>query len=241
VGVYTEVFGCDGSVLTEAAFGVVSFFGFSLASKMCFKRCIPCEWLTIVLLFPAVRAELNVEKSATMTAHYLLTRLPVMISFLRLAIPGSLLCIALLSCSREPEQIVEFDVETADGRFFSADYKDKVVYLDFWATWCTPCRESFPWMNEMREKYQSEGLQIIAVSIDADKALARQFATELGASFDVGYDPDGKVADMFDVNAMPTSVILSKGGQLFDVHKGFNEEKKADFEKAIVSALKTLH
>ena len=67
-------------------------------------------------------------------------------------------------------------------------YKGKSVLVNFWATWCAPCRASFPWMNEMREKYQSQGLQIVAVSIDADKALARQFATELGARFEVGYD-----------------------------------------------------
>lgn len=149
-----------------------------------------------------------------------------------------LLSVLIASCSQE--QIVEFDVDTAEGRFFSAEHKDKVVYLDFWATWCAPCRASFPWMNEMREKYQQQGLQIVAVSIDADRALARQFAEELGANFEVGYDPKGEVADLFEVNAMPTSVILGKGGALLDIHKGFNESKKAEYEKAIVSALKTL-
>jgi len=158
---------------------------------------------------------------------------------LRVIALASLFLFALGSCSRDQE-IVEFDVETADGRFFSAEHRDKVVYLDFWATWCTPCRASFPWMNEMRDKYQSKGLQIIAVSIDVDKALARQFAAELGAEFNVGYDPDGNVADMFSVNVMPTSVIIGKGGELVEVHKGFNDDKKSSYEKAIVAALKSL-
>ena len=92
----------------------------------------------------------------------------------------------------------------------------------------------------MREKYKKEGLQIVAVSIDADRVLARRFATELGARFEVGYDPEGKVADLFDVNVMPTSVILGKGGTLIEVHKGFNEAKKEAYENAIVAALKTL-
>ena len=162
-------------------------------------------------------------------AVFVVTRLVVVI----------LLSAFISSCSQE--QVVEFEVETADGRFFSAAHKDKVVYLDFWATWCAPCRASFPWMNEMRDKYQDQGLQIVAVSIDADQALARQFAEELGAEFEVGYDPRGEVADLFDVKAMPTSVILGKGGALLDVHSGFNESKKADYEKAIVAALKTLN
>lgn len=159
--------------------------------------------------------------------------------FVRVFLSG-LVVAALLSCSREHEQTVVFDVATADGRFISAEHTDKVVYVDFWATWCTPCRASFPWMNEMRQKYQSEGLQIVAVSIDTDKALAQRFATELGAKFEIGYDPEGKVADLFDLKVMPTSAILGKGGVLLDVHQGFNEEKKVEFEKAIVSALKTL-
>ena len=70
--------------------------------------------------------------------------------------------------------------------------------------------------------------------------LARRFATELGARFEVGYDPEGKVADLFDVNVMPTSVILGKGGVLIEVHKGFNEAKKEAYENSIVAALKTL-
>ncbi len=158
---------------------------------------------------------------------------------LRIALLSSLFATVLVSCAQE-QQTVEFDVATEDGRFFSADYQDKVVYLDFWATWCAPCRASFPWMNEMREKYKSEGLQIVAVSIDADRVLARRFATELDARFAVGYDPEGNVADLFNVNVMPTSVILGKGGTVIEVHKGFNEAKKVDYEKAIVSALKTL-
>ncbi len=151
---------------------------------------------------------------------------------------GTLLVIGLASCAEEPS--VEFDVATADGRFFSAAHKDKIVYLDFWATWCAPCRASFPWMNEMREKYADQGLQIVAVSIDADRALARQFADELDAQFEVGYDPEGKVADLFQVNAMPTSVIIGKNGKLIEVHKGFTDAKKPDYEASIVAALKTL-
>jgi len=157
----------------------------------------------------------------------------------RVIVFATLLAALLVSCSQE-QPVVEFDVETATGRFFSAEHKDKVVYLDFWATWCGPCRASFPWMNNMRDKYQSEGLQVIAVSIDVNKIQAKKFATELGAKFDVGYDPDGKVADMFDVNVMPTSVILGKGGRVIEVHKGFNEDKKASYEKAIVAALKSI-
>ena len=174
-------------------------------------------------------------RSLTRPLVWLRSALPI----LRIALLGSLLTTVLVSCSRE-QQSVEFDVATEDGRFFSADYQDKVVYLDFWATWCAPCRASFPWMNEMREKYKSEGLQIVAVSIDADRVLARRFATELGARFEVGYDPEGNVADLFDVNVMPTSVILGKGGTVIEVHKGFNEAKKVDYENAIVSALKAL-
>jgi len=144
----------------------------------------------------------------------------------------------LWACSKEPT--VQFEVETVNGQFKTSEHAERIVYVDFWATWCAPCRASFPWMNEMIDKYQDEGLHIIAVSIDADKALAKKFATDMEARFEIGFDSAGDVANLFEVRVMPTSVILGAGGSVLDQHQGFNEAKKAEYEQAIVAALKTL-
>lgn len=149
-----------------------------------------------------------------------------------------LLCVAtgLTACGEKVEP-VSFTVPTDDGAFVSAQHKNKVIYLDFWASWCGPCRESFPWMNQMRSKYADKGLKVIAVSLDQDKNLARRFADEFEAEFEIGYDVDGSVADQFGVRGLPSSVIIGRDGVLVESHTGFNDTQAVEFEAALVKAL----
>ena len=143
---------------------------------------------------------------------------------------------ALAGCSEKPEP-VSFSAQTDDGVFNSTQHKGDVIYLDFWASWCGPCRESFPWMNEMLAKYDDKGLQIIGVSLDHDKNLARRFAEEFKAEFTIGFDVDGSIADQFQVKGLPSSVIIDREGRLFESHTGFNEVQAKEFEAALVKAL----
>jgi len=132
---------------------------------------------------------------------------------------------------------VTISVATDDGMFLSTEYKGKVIYLDFWASWCGPCRESFPWMNEMRAKYGEDGLHVIAVSLDQDKDLARQFAAEFNAEFMIGFDLDGSVANQFGVRGLPSSVIIGRDGKLVESHTGFNQIQAVEFEESLVKVL----
>ena len=115
--------------------------------------------------------------------------------------------------------------------------KGRVVYLDFWASWCIPCLKSFPWMNEMREKYAEQGLKVIAVSLDHDKDLARRFADEFEAEFTIGFDTRSELADQFDVRGLPASVLISRKGKMLAMHAGFNDEQAIEYESEIVKAL----
>ncbi|HEX5049157.1 MAG TPA: TlpA disulfide reductase family protein [Gammaproteobacteria bacterium] len=113
----------------------------------------------------------------------------------------------------------------------------KVVWVDFWASWCVPCRRSFPWMNTMHEKYSAQGLQIIAVNLDMERALADGFLVESPAKFAIRFDPEGKLAQQFDVQAMPSSFVLDADGKLIAVHHGFKLADTAEYEKQIQAAL----
>ena len=73
-----------------------------------------------------------------------------------------------------------------------AEHKGDVIYLDFWASWCVPCRKSFPWMNAIQKKYQSQRFTVISVNVDANDELAQKFLKKTPASFAVIYDPKGK-------------------------------------------------
>ena len=118
-----------------------------------------------------------------------------------------------------------------------ASHKGKVIYLDFWASWCGPCRKSFPWMNNMQEKYHQQGLVIISVNVDNSKALADEFLAEVPANFNVFYDPKGKVARKFKLKGMPSSYIIDRSGKRASAHDGFTESKKMKYEEELKTLL----
>jgi thiol-disulfide isomerase/thioredoxin len=113
----------------------------------------------------------------------------------------------------------------------------KVVYVDFWASWCVPCRKSFPWMNEMIARYGDQGLQIIGVNLDKQRKLANGFLAETPAKFDIRFDPAGTLAKLFKVEAMPSSFLLDAQGNVITSHFGFRTGDTDDYEAAIRAAL----
>ncbi len=130
-----------------------------------------------------------------------------------------------------------FELPGAAGSVSLADYRGKVVYLDFWASWCGPCRQSFPWMNRMQSQYGNRGLQIIGVNLDAKLPDARAFLTETPANFVVAYDPKGVTPRSYAVKGMPTSVLIGADGQVLYQHVGFVEADRAELERQIKLAL----
>lgn len=118
-----------------------------------------------------------------------------------------------------------------------APIEGKVVWVDFWASWCTPCRRSFPWMNAMHAKYGAQGLQIIAVNLDKERAAADGFLAETPAEFALRFDPEGKLAKQFEVQAMPSSYVLDAHGNVVAKHSGFKLADTAEYEQQIQAAL----
>ncbi|MBU6443658.1 MAG: TlpA family protein disulfide reductase [Alphaproteobacteria bacterium] len=116
-------------------------------------------------------------------------------------------------------------------------YKGKVVYLDFWASWCNPCRQSFPWMNDIQQTYGKDGLVVIAVNVDHDHGLAENFLQDNSANFKVVFDPDGQVAGKYDIRDMPTSVLIGRDGKVHDVHNGFYLNKEDEYREHIQKLL----
>jgi len=117
-------------------------------------------------------------------------------------------------------------------------YAGKVVVVDFWASWCVPCRRSFPWMNEMHEKYAEAGLVIIAVNVDRERENADIFLAKYPASFQIFYDPTAALAKEYEVQVMPTSFVIGRAGEIVEQHAGFKVKKQDDYEAIILSALR---
>ncbi len=134
-----------------------------------------------------------------------------------------------------------FSLPTAAGDTVALDkLRGRVVYVDFWASWCGPCRRSFPWMNEMQQKYAANGLAIVGVNVDKRRPDAERFLQQTPATFTIVYDPAGKTPEAYAVKGMPSSYLIDGTGKVVAVESGFRDEQKAELE-ARIRALLALH
>jgi cytochrome c biogenesis protein CcmG/thiol:disulfide interchange protein DsbE len=120
------------------------------------------------------------------------------------------------------------ELQPASGQF---------LYIDFWASWCGPCRQSFPWMSEMQAKFGSRGLKVVAVNLDAKRSDADKFLSPTPAQFKVVFDERAESAKRLAIKAMPTSLLVSPEGRVLWVHSGFRKEDGPELEARIASAL----
>ena len=127
---------------------------------------------------------------------------------------------------------------SADDSLDLTEYQGKVVALDFWASWCVPCRQSFPWWNTMHAKYADQGLVIIGVNLDNEPDSAHAFLEEFPAEFRIYYDKDKELARSFGVQAMPSTYIIGRNGKIRGKHFGFKIKKQDEYEAVIVDALR---
>lgn len=130
-----------------------------------------------------------------------------------------------------------FDLKGRDGSVKLDQYRGKFVYLDFWASWCGPCRQSFPWMNEMQAKYGAQGLQIIGINVDAKPEEAHNFLAGTPARFVVAFDPAGAAPLSYGIKGMPSSVLIGPDGKVVFEHSGFRAADRAELEAKIKSTL----
>jgi cytochrome c biogenesis protein CcmG, thiol:disulfide interchange protein DsbE len=138
------------------------------------------------------------------------------------------LMLAASSQAQSPSATSSLDVSRYAGR---------VVVVDFWASWCKPCRQSIPWLNQLKARYAASGLTIIGVNVDAERRDAERFLRDVPIDFDVVFDPDGHIARQFKVQAMPASYVIDRSGKIVATHLGFRDAKKADVEAAIKALL----
>jgi len=149
------------------------------------------------------------------------------------------LLLFVISFSTSAAPAPPLSLNTDAGQVKLENYKGKVVYLDFWASWCVPCRKSFPWMNEMQARYGKSGLVILAVNLDKDKTNIGRFLKKYPANFTIAYDPEGKAAEKFKVMGMPSSNLIDRQGNIVKTHVGFRARDKKELEDQIRAALRS--
>ena len=135
-----------------------------------------------------------------------------------------------------------FSLPSTDGRPIVLEkLRGQVVYVDFWASWCAPCRRSFPWMSELQQRYGERGFTIVAINVDKQRADAERFLQANAARFTVVYDPEGATPLAYAVAGMPSSYLIDRRGNVVEIEAGFRDERKSAREATIRSLLAAPH
>jgi peroxiredoxin len=109
------------------------------------------------------------------------------------------------------------------GKVDLSQYRGKVVWLDFWASWCPPCLSSLPELEKMRKQMPAKEFQIVAINVDKDPKKARKFLKKNPVGYPSASDPKGSMPEMFGLETMPTSYLIDRDGTIKHVHKGYRD------------------
>ena len=126
----------------------------------------------------------------------------------------------------------DFALKSSSGENLRlSEYRGDVVMVNFWATWCGPCRQEMPLLDELYSRYERVGFSLLGVNIDDDSRKAMNMVSELGVSFPVLFDARKEVSKLYEVNAMPVTVLIDREGTVRYVHHGYKpgyEDKYLD-------------
>ena len=160
---------------------------------------------------------------------------------LRTILLGALLVIftasSLASSSLEGQEAPDFVLKSATGENLRlSENRGDVVLINFWATWCGPCRQEMPLLNDLYGRYQRVGFNLLGVNIDDDSRRAMQMVQELGVNFPVLFDESKEVSQLYEVEAMPVTVLVDREGRVRHVHHGY----KPGYEEKYLTEIRSL-
>jgi len=133
----------------------------------------------------------------------------------------------------------DFTLRSMDGpNLRLAEQRGRVVMVNFWATWCGPCRQEMPHLNKLYDKYRDSGFVLLGVNIDDNARAATDLATKLGLKFPVLLDTDKAVSRLYDLGSMPATVLIDRDGKVRHLHRGYREGYEVTYEQQVRALLK---
>ncbi len=157
------------------------------------------------------------------------------------ALAGALAMTSLLAASVGAGTSIApaFSLPSRSGDTLSlAQLKGKVVMLNFWASWCGPCRQEMPLLDQMHKRYSALGFTLVGVNVDADSKDAESWLSKTPVSFPVVFDRESKVSKLYDVSAMPSTVFIDRQGNVRYLHRGYKAGDEGEYLNQIRALLK---
>jgi cytochrome c biogenesis protein CcmG/thiol:disulfide interchange protein DsbE len=154
------------------------------------------------------------------------------------ALLATLACSGALAAGVAPgEAAPPFSLDGRAGPVNLAAYKGKLVYLDFWASWCAPCKRSFPWMDTLQARHRGDGLVVVGVNVDERRDDAERFLAQVPAGFPIAFDQGATLPKQYAIKGMPSSVLIGRDGRVIATHTGFSGAIGERVEQEIAAAL----
>jgi peroxiredoxin len=162
-----------------------------------------------------------------MSLQKILSRFALVVSF------------GFLSLSAYADPAPDFTLQSSTGENVRlAEQRGKVVMLNFWASWCGPCRKEMPLLDAMYQRYSSAGFVLYGVNVEEDNTDAKKLLKELGVTFPVLFDTESKASSLYNVDAMPTTVVIDKKGQVRYVNRGYKDGDENKYRDQIRELIK---
>jgi peroxiredoxin len=128
----------------------------------------------------------------------------------------------------------DFDLVARDGSHVAlADLQGQVVMVNFWATWCGPCRQEMPHLEALYQRYSDLGFTLLGVNVEEDPSGADEFLAETPVSFPILFDPENRVSELYNVVAMPSTVMIDRTGEMRFIHHGYQPGYEDEYQSQI--------
>ncbi|HWL95637.1 MAG TPA: TlpA disulfide reductase family protein [Phycisphaerae bacterium] len=160
-----------------------------------------------------------------------------LLAVLLVGVPGFFVASSLASSGLAGQEAPDFALKSAGGANMRlSEQRGNVVMINFWATWCGPCRQEMPLLDDLYVRYERAGFSLLGVNIDDDSSRAMEMVEELGVSFPVLFDERKEVSKLYQVEAMPVTVLVDREGTIRHVHLGY----KPGYEEKYLTEIRSL-
>ena len=136
-------------------------------------------------------------------------------------------------------QAGNFTLKSASGENIRlSEYRGQVVLINFWASWCGPCRQEMPHLDAIHKKYEPLGFTVFGVNVEQDRKMADKILRDIPVSFPILFDDNNQVSELYDVDAMPVTVMVDRNGEIRFMHRGYKPGYEEEYERQVRTLVK---